>query len=339
VTHGVPAWVNVSREFLLEIDPLPLPPHSVVLELLEDEVVDPLLLDRLDHELAAGFHLALDDFTWTPAAVPVLERATYVKLDIRALGTGGFAEQVARLAPYDVTIVAEKVETVEEQRATAALGAQLFQGWYFCRPESLHGRPVPTDRLGALRTAAALSADASFEAVESAIVTDPGLSVRVLRYLASAAVGLPNRVDSVRQALVLLGAATVRQWALLIALGDLAGRHREAYTIGLQRARSCELIARRLGAPDPDAFFLVGLFSVLDVLLDRPLADALADLPLSDAVKAAVLRGEGQKGEVLRDVVAREQGAAAAGSLVADVFEESLVWSDSAMDTLGTVTA
>jgi EAL and modified HD-GYP domain-containing signal transduction protein len=83
----------------------------------------------------------------------------------------------------------------------------------------------------------------------------------------------------------------------------------------------------------------VGLFSVLDVLLDRPLPDALADLPLSDAVKAAVLRGEGQKGEVLRDVVAREQGAAAAGSLVADVFEESLVWSDSAMDTLGAVAA
>src|SRR3712207_3826121 len=140
VAAGRPAWVNVSREFLLAVDPLPFAPDQVVLELTEDShAAEPTLLARLDALRAEGWTLALDDFTFDPSLAPLLERAAIVKLDVLAHPGAALDAQLAAIAPYDLLLVAEKVETHEQFARCASLGFERFQGHFFARPRLLTG--------------------------------------------------------------------------------------------------------------------------------------------------------------------------------------------------------
>ncbi len=329
IAGDVPAWINVGRDLLLDVHPLPLPADRVVLELLEDAVVDDVLLARLAELREQGFALALDDFVWTPGCDPLLDLATYVKLDVRALGVDGLAATAARLRDRGVRIVAEKVETAEERDACLAAGAELLQGWFFARPENVAGRHV-SGGVGRLRGAARLTRRLSFEEVERAVVTDPGLSVGVLRLLHAASRAVPNRVGSVRQALVLLGADAVRQWALLVALAGVGPAGDAALASGLLRARVCELLAAHEAAAEPDSAFAVGLLSVLDALTGAPLQDALRELPLDEDVCAALLHRRGPMGALLARACAAERGEGADDAVMA----AALRWADALLRDL-----
>jgi c-di-GMP phosphodiesterase len=333
VTGAVPAWVNVGRDFLLEVDPLPLPPGRVVLELLEHAEPDDVLVERLGELRRAGFQIALDDFQWRPELEALVRLATYVKLDVRALGIDRLGEQVAALEPFGPRLVAEKVETVQERDACAALGCTLFQGWYFCRPHVVSGVQIPSGSANRLRTVAGLQ-NADFEAVVKTILHDPGLSVRLLRYANSAAIGSRRQVSSVREAIVLLGARAVRGWALLIVLSELAPARPATLAQAVLRGRLCETLALEAGERDLDACFAIGLLSSLDALTDVSLAEALADLPLTDEVNGALLRHEGPKGRILSEVLDLEDGSSAKESRAREHLVEALMWAD---DTLGSL--
>ena len=328
---GVPAWVNVTRDFLLQVDPLPLPADRVVLELLEDCVVDDALLARLDALAAQGFALALDDFVWRADRDPLVDLASYVKLDVRALGVGRLQEECARLRGRGVRVVAEKVETAGERDACLAAGADLLQGFFFAQPEPMPGRVVPSAAIRRLHGAARFSRRLSFEEVERAIMVDPGLSVGVLRLLNTAGRELPHRVSSVRQALVLLGAHAVQQWAFLLALCDVVPTRGAVLAIGLLRARLCELLARSGGRVEPDAAFAAGMLSVVDGLLGVPMADALRELPLDEELCDALLRRTGPLGSLLARACAAERGE----HVDERALREALVWTDATLAEMG----
>ncbi len=334
VGGGLPVWLNVPGEFLLAVDPLPLPTGRVVLEVLEDVHVDGALVDRLRALCAEGHVLALDDFVARPELDPLVDLATYVKLDVLALGLDGVAQAAEALRGRGVRLVAEKVETAEDHDACLGLGIDLFQGFFFCRPRALHGVKAPTGALDRLRSASALSGDASVEALERAIVLDPGLGLRLLRFINSAAVGLPHQVSSVRQALVLAGPRTVQQWALLVSLSDAGRTHAPALGQGLVRGRFCELLARAAGARDPDAHFMVGLFSVLDVLLETPLEAIMERLPLTDEVKEGIVHRTGRHGDVLARVIRLERGEGEADPHLGALLRDALHWTDSTLAEL-----
>jgi c-di-GMP phosphodiesterase len=328
ITGGLPAWVNVSRAFLLALEPLPLDPARVVIELLEDQVVDGALLDRLGRLRRDGFALALDDFSWSPDVDPLLDLATHVKLDVRALGLDGFAEEAGRLRGRDVVLLAEKVETAAEARAVVGMGATLLQGFHFARPEHLTAHAVPAGRLDAVQAVARLCRTTDFDEVEVALRTNPGLSLRVLRHLNSAALGRPTRVRSIRQALVLIGPCTVARWAATLLLADVAGERRAALGAGLLRARLGEQLAGARADVEPDEAFSAGLLSALDGLLDAPLELVLAGLPLDRSLVGALLGGEGPLGALLGDVLRIAEGAGARGAQEADALRDALVWAD-----------
>jgi c-di-GMP phosphodiesterase len=324
VAAGKPVWVNVSREFLLAVDPLPFPPERVVLELLEDQQVDDLLLDRLSQLRREGYPIALDDFAWEPGAEPLLELATHVKLDVRALGLDGFAQQARRLGGRKLVLVAEKVETEAEAQAAVAAGATLLQGFHFARPEAVPERSLTGARAGAVRSAVTLCAGAGFDEVEQALRTDPVLSVRVLRFLNSAAGPTSHEISSIRQALVLIGPRTVAQWAATLLLSDLAEHRRATLAAALLRAGLCE----RLAAPARDEGFVVGMLSGLEALLGMPSAEILGDLPLADSVREAVVDRTGPLGDVLTAALRIAEGAGAATEAEADALRDALVWAD-----------
>jgi c-di-GMP phosphodiesterase len=327
VTAGKPIWINVSREFLLRVDPLPFPPQRVVLELLEDQFVDALLLDRLATLRLNGYEIALDDFAWTPSAAPLLDLVTHVKLDVRALGIDGFAEHVRMLAGRDLVILAEKVETESEAAAVVSLGAQLLQGFHFARPEAVPGQALSGPRAAAVRSAVTLCASADFDEVERALRSDPALSMRVLRFLNSAAGPTSHEVSSIRQALVLVGPRTVAQWAATLLLSDLAEHRRAALAAALLKASLCE----QLAAPAREEGFVVGMLSALEALLGVPAEEILGDLPIAAGVREAVLRGTGPLGAVLSTATRIAEGTGAATPAEADALRNALVWADGAL--------
>ena len=331
---GHPAHIRVSRRFVLEGHARALPADRVVLELLERNEIDDEYVERARALAAAGYQLALDDFTWDERIVPLLESATYVKLDLRALGVPGVNEHVRRLAPHGVRIVAEKVETEWERTACAALGLELFQGYFFERPRLVRGRPAPKVALDRMRAAAGVAAGGRFEDVERVVRNDPGLSVRLLRYVNSAAVGLRHPVGSLRQAMMLVGADRMRQWILLVMIGDL-GRMRPALLASaLLRARLCEQLARVKGIRGAESAFTVGLLSVCDALLEVPLDAVIPSLPLTEDVRDAIVSRHGQLGALLSRAVVLQHAAAEPEPREARVLAEAHGWAEAQLAEL-----
>jgi EAL and modified HD-GYP domain-containing signal transduction protein len=328
VTSGTRAWINTPARFLLDTDLSVLPPDRLVLELLERDEVDAAFYARVVELARSGFTLALDDFEYRADTAALLHAVTYVKLDVRALGIAGVAEQLRLLADHDVTVVAEKVETAEEVDACRALGIGLFQGYYFEKPRLVRGHRAPGAALTQLRQATSLTASSTFEDVERIVRNDPGLSVRVLRYINSAAVGARSNVTSIRHALMLVGTKIVRQWLLLVLMGDLGKVRPAVLSAGLVRARMCETLARTRGLA-PDSAFVVGLLSVCDALIDAPLDEIIPTLPLCDELRDAIVGHEGPLGALLATAITLEHGAARTTDRTeAYALYESVRWAD-----------
>jgi c-di-GMP phosphodiesterase len=328
VTGGAQAWINVPRDFLLQTDvTCILPRDRVVLELLERDEVDEPLLERVRALVDAGYRFALDDFVWSDATAPLVDLATYVKLDVQALGIKGVSEHVRLLAGRPVRLIAEKIETEAEFGACVRLGIGLHQGYHFERPRLLLGRPTPHQAISSLRALTGLGPDATFEDVEAFLRRDPGLSMRLLRFLSSASVGLRHRVGSLRQALALVGVTTVRQWLLLVMLSELGTARPELLRTGLVRARLCETIAPSQRARG-EAAFLVGLLSITDALFDVELREVIDPLPLSDDVRDALLRRQGPLGRVLEQAITVQGGRPAGDGRDPRELYDALRWAD-----------
>ena len=269
------AYVNVSADLLVAVRPPPLPPERVVLELLEDHVAYPELLAAARELKADGFTLALDDFVYHPELEPLIELTHTVKLDVLAHGRDGTLEQLEPLRGRGLTLVAEKVESREDFAFCREAGFDLFQGFFYARPELMSGRGIPAERLGTVRTLAALQgAGGSFERLEEIIGRDVALSYKLLRYANSAYAGGRRSVGSVREALLVLGARTVQQWATVLTLAGVSDRPSELVSTGLLRAQACRQLAGGDGAA-AERTFTTGLFSVLDALLGAPMEDVL----------------------------------------------------------------
>jgi EAL and modified HD-GYP domain-containing signal transduction protein len=322
-----PAWVRVSPEFLLTIGTPPVRPDRVVLQIVAEEVSDEVLaaLRRLQF---SGYTLALEGIDERLLTVCGL-----LKLSVAGRTDEELAELIADPLANGVKLVATDVSTPEEQQRCRDLGFTAFQGDFFAKPDLTRQRRVGTGGETSLRALAAVTApDASFEDLEAAITSDVGLSLKLLRYVNSAFFALPRTVESVREALTLLGTATVRRWATVVALAAASDAPEELVELALQRARMCEVLGGSQDLDGADAAFTVGLFSVADALLDAPMDDVLETLPFSEEIRGALLRREGPKGELLNAVVAYERGEFPAddGSLQG-AYGEAVEWAGGAV--------
>ncbi|HSC04809.1 MAG TPA: HDOD domain-containing protein [Solirubrobacteraceae bacterium] len=334
-----PAWVNVSREFVLGGLASTMPPAVVGLEILEDELLDERFVHALIELKRQGYRLALDDFEYSVSAERLLSLVDVVKLDLIALGREGMAREVARLKPYGMTILAEKVESHEEHRFCAELGCDLFQGFFFCRPELLHNRGIVANRASMLQIMAALQdPTVQLGQLERMIGRDVGLSFRLLRYINSAFFGLRFEISSIGQALALLGVENLRRWATLTVLASIDGKPPELTVTALVRARFCEQAGVQLPGPRPGELFTLGLFSVIDALMDAPIEEVVGMIPFPSDMRDALVGRKGEKGALLDCVTALEAGDFdRAQRLVrgaGELYVEALMWADDAAGAL-----
>jgi c-di-GMP-related signal transduction protein len=317
---GRQCFINLTRDFLVGDLPVPFDPHHAVLEILETVEIDDQVLAGVAELVEQGYQIALDDFVFGLGHERLLSLATYVKLDMLVREPDEMAEAVAQVREYpNVKLVAERVETEEHVLLAQQLGFDLLQGYALGRPQVVSAISLSPSRLRRLELLAALTAeDVTIEKVVTTITTDPALSFRVLRATNSAAAGLPRKVASVRDAVVLLGLTKIRQWVALMLVSDIAETaSEEQLTATMMRARLCQTVAERLGVAG-DAAFTVGLLAGVAELIGEPLDEMVTRLPLTVEVTDALIDGRGRLGQVLAIVRAYEatDEAALAGAAV-----------------------
>lgn len=304
LAEGARVWLNCTEELLVERGWEVLDPARVTLEVLETVEPTEAVIAACRDAKAKGYRVALDDFVFSPAWIPLLELCDVVKIDVLGRTTEELAAIVASLRRYKVPLLAERVET-EAMRATCArLGFRLFQGYFYQRPETVVRRDLPVGAAAAFRLMSLVGDESTPTAeLDATIRRDPGLAFKLLRLVNNASTGVRG-VESIEHALLLTGRTTLSRWLSMLLMADMArggGRRREQFKLGLTRARLLELLDAE---GDPGARFLLGLVSMLPTLLDttadelverlqlaRPLAEALLDRvrpwgPLLTAVEA-----------------------------------------------------
>jgi c-di-GMP-related signal transduction protein len=292
LTRDKLAFVNVTSHVLEQRLYAALPPGRTVLELLETEKATPVTVQAFREAKRAGYRLALDDFVFREDLAPLVELADIIKVDFLATTPETRRQIVSASSGGARAFLAEKVETQADVAEAQREGFAYFQGYFFARPEMVSRKERDPSKAIYLQLMSELqSEELDFERLEAVIRQDVSLSVKLLRYLNSAAFGWRSGVTSLRRALVLLGERAFRQWATLVAvIGLTHGRPDELALASLTRARFCELLAGPLlgRGPELDAF-LVGLLSLIDAVVGRPASEVLAELAVHADIQEALL--------------------------------------------------
>ena len=303
------AFINLTRDFVLGNYCVALPKDRVVLEVLENMDVDEELMEALQRLSGLGYRIALDDFVYHESLRPLVELADIIKVDVLELDRETVMQHVEILRQYPVKLLAEKVETHEEFEFCLDLGFDYFQGYFFCKPKVISAKPMPANRMAVLALLTQLQ-DPTIEIsqLERIIQKDLSLGSEVLRYINSAFFEMPKQIDSINQAVYTVGADRLRMWASLLMLARIEEKPVELFVTAIVRARMCEQLALARHVREVDQYFTVGLFSILDGLLDQPMADIIPTLPLEREIRQALLDGQGLLGMTLACVLAYERG-------------------------------
>jgi c-di-GMP-related signal transduction protein len=310
IAEGRRMFVNCPRGFLLRGYFSLFPRDSLVIEILETIKPDQEVVDACARLKREGFLLALDDFIDTPEWQPLVALADFIKVDFRLTDRKERRAIVARHAGKGIRMLAEKVETQDEFTEALKMGYSLFQGYFFCRPEMMQHHNVPASKLAYLELLQAATApEFNIDDLAAKIKHEASITFRLLRYLNSAVFGLRSEVHSIPHALSLLGELELRKWIAVVSVGVMAdGKPDALLTIPLVRGRFCELMAPIVGIPGhSNDLFLLGLLSVMDAILDQPLAVVLADLPVRKEIKEALLARTGLYRHVLDIAIAHER--------------------------------
>jgi c-di-GMP-related signal transduction protein len=289
LSGGHRVFLNCPHEFLLNEYATLIPAKKVVLEVMETVPNEPRVLKACEHLKANGYTLALDNFVPGPNTLPFLDFADILKIDVRKTPRDQWRSLVGNYARKYET-VAQKVETRTDYQAARDAGFNYFQGYFFCEPALVSTRGISPLRINQLRLLkTACNPDIDFWELEQIVKSDAALCYRLLRYMNSAAFYVHSSVNSIRHALALLGEREIRKWIAVTAVSLLGeDRPREIILSSLLRARFCELLSLPSKCRPYD-LFIVGLFSLMDAILDEPLERILIEVEVPPPARAALL--------------------------------------------------
>jgi EAL and modified HD-GYP domain-containing signal transduction protein len=311
LTGGQPAFLRFTRNVLLGGYAQILPKEKLVVEILDNMPPDKEVLDTVRRLRDGGYTVALNDFDGKALQSPLVDLANIIKVNFKLtsrIKQNFFARRFLRLG---IKLVAEKIESYDGYHAAKEMGYSLFQGSFFCQPSIVSTQRIPESKMTRLRLMQLVNQEEmDFGKASEIIKHDVALSYKLLRYANSAYLGLHHQVTNIRQALMFLGQRNLRRWISLMAVACLGDQKPSALLVtALMRARFCELLADVLGMrPRGDDLFLLGMFSTIDALLDRPMEDALKDIPLAPDLKATLLGESGVFRDILELVLSYEAG-------------------------------
>ncbi len=311
MTSGTRAFINCTRRVLTEELMTTLPRNQVVVEVLEDVEPDPELIAACKALKQQGYVLALDDFVYHKNYEPLLELADIIKVDF-LLSDVEEQERLAKtMIPRGIKMLAEKVETHEVYEHARQMGYQYFQGYFFAKPVIISRKDIPTNKMQFMRILKEVhSEDVDFQKLGKTIQSEVSLSYKLLKLINSAAFALRHRVTSIVQALSLLGLKEIRSWVSLLSISFMADdKPAELINSSLIRARLCEELALPCGfGARKDDMFLMGLFSLLDTIMSRPIDEILSEIQVEEDIHEALIGEPGPLNNILELVKAMEKG-------------------------------
>ena len=332
-----PAFLNLTQSFLEGTVPMPNMSGQVVLEVLENIPVTATTIAAVKKLKQQGYTIALDDLIYYPHLDPFIEVADIIKLDVLAQDHDTLAASAKLLRSMGKKLLAEKIETQQEYAFCQSLGFDYYQGYFFCRPEVLSLKSMPANKLQIIKILSQLqNPDISVDELENEISHDVTLSYRLLRYINSAQFALRQEIDSISQAIMLMGWDNIRSIATLIILSRIEDKTIELFKTGLLRAQMCKLLAGKVKPGAEDRYFTAGLFSIIDALMDLPMQKVMEQLPLSEELINALVYQQGDMGHTLFNVVeyGRSHPSAISGSAYSldemrEAYLKALSWADS----------
>lgn len=348
LTNGGKCFINLTRQALLDEIYTVLPPENTVVEVLETVEPDDDVLAACRRVRKAGYVLALDDYVLEPKFDPMLPLIDILKVEYSAIDSEQQMQLVQQHRKHGFDLLAEKIETHEDFQRANETGYSLFQGYFFCQPEMIQSRRLPASRMNYLRFLQAINnEETEVDEIEALVRQEVSLSYKLLRYLNSAGFGLRSGVKSIRHAITLLGQRPLRKWASLVAVNEISDdKPLELMMTCLIRARFCELLGENSQSRSLSAdMFMLGMFSLLDAMLDSPMTELVKKLALPAQIRDALT----DESATLRPYVSLAIGferadwpaisdAAQAigleGHIVNHAYREAIVWSGEIMREL-----
>ncbi len=311
LSGGKRVFINFTRNALLRGYGELVPSDLVVIEILENVEPDQEVLRECGRLKDLGYTLALDDFQYSPKYDPLIEMADIIKVDFMLSGAYEREFMVRKFGARGIKLLAEKVETQEEVDQAKRAGYSYFQGYFFAKPQVVSSARIPEAQISRLALMQEVGQhELDYVKIEDVLKRDVAMSYRLLKYINSSFFGVRNEVSSIKQALTLLGERNVRKWVRLVCLSALAeGKSEELIRTSVFRARFCELMApaMKMTAREDD-LFLLGMFSLINAIMNQPMENILVEMPLVEDVKAALFGEDNRLRRVLDIVVAYEQG-------------------------------
>jgi c-di-GMP-related signal transduction protein len=308
---GRKTFINFTQNLLEKQVPLLLPKESTVIEILEDVKPGPVLIEACQHMASRGYIIALDDFVYSRELEPLIALANIIKFDFRSTSREQIDAYLKKLSTNNLRMLAEKVETHDEFETAQKMGFELFQGYFFCKPEIIQGREIQGSQINMMRIMTQVNNDTfSLDELEQLISRDMGIAYKLFKYLNSAFFARASKVSSVKQALVYLGEKEIRRFISLIAMSRLAdGKPSELIRAACIRGKFCELLGvdaqEQISASE---MFTLGMFSLIDAAIDQPMETILNELPLSRPIKLALIHAKGRLAGYIALVQSYETG-------------------------------
>jgi c-di-GMP phosphodiesterase len=310
----VKIFINLTDDLLNSDYFFPLDPERLVIEILEDVVVNQAFVERIQYLKQKGYTFALDDYTFEPRFDPILPLVEYIKVELLTLSNEVISEKFnslkQRLSETGLPLpllLAEKVEDRSQYEHCLALGFDLFQGYYLEKPQLVYGKKISNNSESAMLIVTKLQdSQINIDSLCHNISRDTKLSYQLLKIINSPLCRLPRKVSSLKEAVVFLGLEQVKKWSMALAMSGNSKQPPELFRILLTRARTCELYATQLNLAKPESHFTVGLLSGIDAVMMADKEWLLENIELETEMNQAILNYEGEKGHVLKMVLALE---------------------------------
>jgi len=311
IAGSTPCFISFTENLLLQHVAAAFPKNRLIIDIPADVPASAEVLEACRTLSHQGYILALDDSFCKKERLPLLELVNIIKFDCQLSTWGAIERTMHRLAPFNLKFFAERVESLQELENAKKLGSNYFQGYFFACPQSLRITEVASNKANLLRLLAEVNKPQfTIDSLEQIIAADVAIAYKLLRYINSAFFSLLHQVESIRQAIVYLGEQEIRRFVTLMLISELAvDKPAELVRLSVIRARFCELLAEECrDQEDASELFLLGLFSLIDALLDAPMALMMEKLPLSDRIKEALMLRQGPFAPFLDATIAYEKG-------------------------------
>jgi c-di-GMP phosphodiesterase len=295
VDQGKKALVGFSENSILKQLPYALPPELTVVQVTPDVFRKPSMPKALAQLKSDGYSVAVVGFDPAEDIKPLYAMADVIGLEIQGLTRPMLADLLGRAQGYQAALLAVQVQEGAQFLMCRDLGFTLFHGAFFKRPDTIEMRQLTSNEVARFNLLHMLEhEEPDFDRLAEAIQADVSISFRLLAYLNSAAFGFHRKIESIHQAIAMLGWRKIKNWLRVVLINDMSQKAEasELMAVAVQRGKFLERIARDhdFWGFDPEILHLLGIFSLLDTMLGLPMEDIVAYLPLDSKLKAALCR-------------------------------------------------